>query len=268
MTGSMIVIAIVLQSIALSIIMAGAWIVQQKTRNSGWVDTIWTFGLGFVCVIAVLAPVGLSEAGFRQLLVAALVALWSLRLGFHIANRSAGLSDDPRYAELIKQWAADASQQMFWLLQKQALVTIPLAASVLLAAHNPAAELRPQDWLGVTVLLLAIAGGAVADRQLRRFRATSANRGKVCDTGLWRWSRHPNYFFEWLGWVSFPLIAIDLAGEYPLGWLAIAGPVCIYWLLRYVSGVPPLEEHMLRSRGDAYRRYQARTSEFFPMPPR
>jgi steroid 5-alpha reductase family enzyme len=157
---------------------------------------------------------------------------------------------------------------MFWLLQKQAIVSIPLAASIFLAAHNPAAELRLQDWLGVIVLLLAIAGEAVADHQLRRFRSDPGNRRKVCDVGLWRWSRHPNYFFEWAGWISYPLIAIDLAGEYTLGWLAVAGPVCMYWLLRHVSGVPPLEEHMLRSRGDVYRSYQARTNVFFPVPPK
>ena len=268
MSISTVLIAVLLQSVALSAIMAGAWIVQQKSGNSGWVDTIWTFGLGLVGVIAAFAPSGFSEAGSRQVLVATMVSLWALRLGVHIANRSLRITDDPRYAELIRGWGADASRQMFWLLQKQALVTIPLAASMLLAAHNPAAELRPQDWLGVAVFLMAIAGAALADHQLRRFRASPANLGKVCDAGLWRWSRHPNYFFEWLGWIAYPLIAIDLAGGYPLGWVAIAGPICMYWLLRHVSGVPPLEEHMLRSRGDAYRRYQARTSAFFPLPQR
>jgi len=257
-----------LQSIAMSAIMAVAWIVQQRTGNSGWVDTVWTFGLGLVGVVAALVPFGSIEVNARQSLVAGLVAIWSLRLGAHIANRSAGISDDPRYAALISGWGRDSSAKMFWLLQKQALVTIPLAMSVLLAAHNTAPGLRLLDWLGATVLLLAIAGGAMTDRQLRRFGADPANRTKVCDVGLWRWSRHPNYFFEWLGWVSYPLIAIDLAGAYPQGWIAVAGPVCMYWLLRHVSGVPPLEAHMVRSRGDAYRHYQARTSVFFPMPPR
>jgi steroid 5-alpha reductase family enzyme len=157
---------------------------------------------------------------------------------------------------------------MFWLLQKQALVTIPLALSVLLAAHNPATGLRVQDWLAVAVLITAITGEATADWQLRRFRSVSTNHGRVCEVGLWRWSRHPNYLFEWLGWLAYPLLAIDLSGEFALGWLAIAGPVCMYWLLANVSGVPPLEEHMLRSRGEAYRAYQARTSVFFPAPPR
>lgn len=268
MSASTFLILVFLQSIALSAIMAGAWMVQQKTGNSGWVDTIWTFGLGLVAIVAALVPLNLSETTLRQSLVAGFVAIWSLRLGLHIANRSGGIADDPRYAELIRGWGADAHRQMFWLLQKQAIVTIPLAMSVFLAAHNPTPQLRLQDWLGLSVLLLAIAGEALADHQLRQFRINPTNRGHVCNVGLWRWSRHPNYFFEWLGWVSYPLIAIDFASEYPWGWLAVAGPICMYWLLNHVSGVPALEEHMLRSRGDAYRRYQARTSVFFPAPPR
>jgi len=260
--------AVLLQSMALSAIMFGAWVVQQRTGNSGWVDTVWTFGLGLVGSIAALAPLTASDAGLRHLLVAGMLLVWSLRLGLHIASRSAGITDDPRYAELIRGWGADARRQMFWLLQKQALVTIPLAMSVLLAAHNPVSELRLQDWLGVAVLSVAIAGEALADHQLQRFRSDPANQGKVCDVGLWRWSRHPNYFFEWMAWLAYPLIAIDLAGGYPLGWIAIVGPICMYWLLAHVSGVPPLEAHMLRSRGDAYRHYQARTSLFFPAPPR
>lgn len=260
--------AVLLQSVALSAVMAGAWIIQQRTKNSGWVDAIWTFGLGLVGCTTALSTLGTGDTSTRQLLVAVLLSLWSLRLGFHIARRSAGITDDPRYAHLIEGWGLDARRQMFWLLQKQAAVTIPLAVSVLLAAHNPVAELRVQDWLGAAVLIISIAGEALADEQLRRFRSVTSNHDKICDQGLWRWSRHPNYFFEWMAWLAYPLIAIDFTGDYSLGWIALACPVCIYWLLRHVSGVPPLEEHMLRSRGDAYRNYQARTNAFFPAPPR
>jgi steroid 5-alpha reductase family enzyme len=103
---------------------------------------------------------------------------------------------------------------------------------------------------------------------LRRFRADPTHHGQVCDTGLWRLSRHPNYFFEWLGWLAYPLLAIDPAGGYPWGWLALAGPALIYWLLVHVSGIPPLEAQMLRSRGERYRTYQARTRPFLPFPRR
>lgn len=267
MAISTFVLAVTVQSLALSAIMSGAWVAQQRTGNSGWVDAIWTFGLGLVGTLSAVMPLSNSVPG-RQLAVASIVAAWSLRLGLHIASRTAGISDDPRYAQLIRGWGPDARRRMYWLLQKQALVTIPLAASIFLAAHNPAPGFRLQDALAASVMIVAIVGEAMADRQLRAFRSVPANRGKVCDVGLWRWSRHPNYFFEWLGWLSYPLMAIDLGGGYAVGWLAVAGPVCMYWLLAHVSGVPPLEEHMLRSRGDAYRAYQARTSVFFPMPPR
>ncbi len=114
--------------------------------------------------------------------------------------------------------------------------------------------------------MAGVVGEAIADYQLRRFKTDMANRNSVCDTGLWRWSRHPNYFFEWLCWLAYPLIAIDLSGHNRYGWLALLAPACMYWVLVFVSGIPPLEEHMLRSRGETFRDYQARTRAFFPLP--
>ena len=267
MTSAILFVAVLLMSAALSAVMAVAWRVQQRTGNSGWVDMIWTFGLGAIGIAAALAPLTQASPAGRQLLVAVFLLAWALRLGAHIATRTMGISDDPRYAELIRGWGADARLQMFWLLQKQALVSIPLALSVFLAAHSPSPDLRPQDLAAIAIMLVALVGEAAADGQLRRFRGDPRNRGRVCDAGLWRWSRHPNYFFEWLGWVAYPLLAIDLSGAYPWGWLALAGPACMYWLLAHVSGIPSLERHMLRSRGAAYRDYQDRTSAFFPAPP-
>ncbi|MCK7474656.1 MAG: DUF1295 domain-containing protein [Rhodopseudomonas palustris] len=88
----------------------------------------------------------------------------------------------------------------------------------------------------------------------------------MCDRGLWRWSRHPNYFFEWFGWLAYPMIALSLS--YPWGWATLLAPLFMYWILVHVTGVPPLEQQMLSSRGERYRAYQARTSVFFPWPPR
>jgi steroid 5-alpha reductase family enzyme len=255
-------------SVALSATMTGAWLVWRSTKNSGWVDTIWTFGLGTIGCLGALTPALLFGVSPRRVLVAGLVAVWSLRLGLHIAQRTKGITDDPRYAKLLRDWGADATRQMFWLVQKQALVSIPLALSVVLAAWNPLPGLRLQDFLGVLVLIVAIAGEGASDTQLRRFRADPANRNRVCDAGLWGWSRHPNYFFEWFGWLAYPLLAIDLGAAYPWGWIALAGPACMYWLLVHVSGIPPLEAHMLERRGEEFRGYQARTNAFFPAPPR
>jgi steroid 5-alpha reductase family enzyme/acetyl esterase/lipase len=265
-TVAQFVILVIALAAALSVIMSVAWVVWRHSRNSGWVDTIWTFGLGATGYIAALTIPGPMTT--RRILVALLIGSWSLRLGLHIARRTARIVDDPRYAKLLREWGAKAPRQMFVLLQKQALVSIPLALSVALAAWNPLPDLRVQDILAVLILLVAIAGEGVADAQLRRFRSDPANRNRVCEIGLWGWSRHPNYFFEWFGWIAYPLLAIDLTNVYPWGWIAIAGPLCMYWLLVHVSGIPPLEDHMLERRGDAFRAYQARTNAFFPAPPR
>ena len=256
-------------AVSLSILMAFAWVVQQRSGNSGWVDTIWTFSLGLVGVGSALWPVAGAPPNNRQWLLAGLVAVWSLRLGVHIAIRTAGISDDPRYAAFAREWGADSPRRMFIFLQNQALGTIPLVFAVFVAARFPSDALRLQDYLGVLILLTAIAGEAMADAQLKRFRGDPANKGRVCDAGLWRWSRHPNYFFEWFGWLAYPVIALSIDDPlfYPWGWATLLAPVFMYWILVYQTGIPPLEAQMLRSRGDRYREYQSRTSQFFPLPP-
>jgi steroid 5-alpha reductase family enzyme len=256
-------------AVSLSILMAFAWAVQQRTGNSGWVDTIWTLSLGLIGAGSALWPVAGAAPNARQWLVAALVAVWSLRLGVHIAIRTAGVVDDPRYAAFAKEWGAGSPRKMFIFLQNQGFGSIPLVFAILVAARFPAEALRWQDFLGALILLIGISGEAIADAQLKRFRADPANKGRVCDAGLWRWSRHPNYFFEWFGWLAYPVIAlsIDDLAVYPWGWATLLAPVFMYWILVHVTGIPPLETQMLRSRGDRYRHYQSRTSAFFPLPP-
>ena len=259
-------IAAIIVAAAISSVMATAWYIQQRTENSGWVDVTWSLGVGGVAAIAALWPLGYDRPHWRQLIVAALAASWCLRLGVHIAGRTRASTDDPRYRNLINQWGSDARRRMFWFLQSQAAVGTILALSIVVAAHNPNPSLRIQDLIGLVILLASIVGEAIADQQLRTFKSDPANRKAVCDIGLWRWSRHPNYFFEWSSWLAYPIIAIDFAGQNPFGWLALAAPVCMYWVLVHVSGIPPLEDHMLRSRGEAFRAYQKRTRAFFPLP--
>ena len=126
----------------------------------------------------------------------------------------------------------------------------------------PGDGLRLADYLGALILLAGIAGEALADAQLKAFRTDPANKGRVCDVGLWRWSRHPNYFFEWFGWLAYPVIGISprRPAFLSVGFAALLAPVFMYWILVYVTGIPPLEAQMLRSRGDRYRDYQSRTS--------
>jgi|BarGraIncu00222A_1022003.scaffolds.fasta_scaffold01706_8 steroid 5-alpha reductase family enzyme len=260
-------------ALSLSVLMAGAWMVQQRTGNSGWVDTIWTFAVGLVGAGSALWPVADAAPNPRQWLVAALVAIWSVRLGLHIAVRTAAITDDPRYAAFAREWGVDSPRRMFVFLQNQGFGSIPLVFAIFVAARFPLTALRFQDYLGALILLIGIAGEALADAQLRNFRIDPANKGRVCDVGLWRWSRHPNYFFEWFGWLAYPVIAIPIGDPlyyplyYPWGWASLLAPLFMYWILVHVTGIPPLEQQMLRSRGERYRDYQSRTSMFFPLPP-
>lgn len=243
--------------IFLSAVMAAAWWVQRLLRNAGWVDAFWTFGLGTAGIFVALA----AGDGPRRFIVAALIGAWAVRLGLHIVARSHGAAEDSRYAQFRQEWGADFERRMFIFLQIQAAASAVLLVPILLAASSP----RPLGWLDALALVIAaiaVLGEGIADRQLQAFRANPANHGKVCDHGLWGLSRHPNYVFEWLHWCVYPLLAIGA----PWGVLALVGPALMFWLLVHVSGIPPLEAQMLRSRGDAYRAYQQRVSAFLPLP--
>jgi steroid 5-alpha reductase family enzyme len=242
-----------------------AWQIQRSTGHTAWIDVCWTFGTGLVALVGSLVPLeqGATPSA-RQIMVAALTAIWSLRLGGHLLSRTLKHGDDPRYRDLINQWGATADMRMFWQVQAQAVVALILAVSVALAAHNPRPHLGLADMVGAVLLLIGLIGEAVSDWQLRQFRSDPANRQRICEAGLWKWSRHPNYFFEWFCWLAYPVIAID--GSHPQGWITLLAPACMYWILVYVSGIPPLEQHMLRSRGAQFREVQARTRAFVPLP--
>lgn len=266
----MIAFALLTAAVFLSAWMALAWWLQKRTGKSGWVDTLWSYGVGIAGVgLALLVPLAASGAiTERQALAAVLVALWSVRLGTHILFRTLSGGDDPRYAQLKREWRKDAQWRLFWFLQVQAVCAFVLALAVFVAAQNPTPGLRITDWIGAALLLASIAGEGIADRQLKAFVADPKNKGKVAETGLWAYSRHPNYFFEWLGWFAYLLIAFDAGWNY-LWWpLALLAPAMMYWLLVHASGIPPLEEHMLRSRGEKFRAYQERVNAFFPGPRR
>ncbi|MDR6871599.1 steroid 5-alpha reductase family enzyme [Bosea sp. BE125] len=255
--------AAVFTGVAMSAFMALAALIERRTGNSGWIDVIWTLGLGATGFAGALLPFGAGPLS-RRLLVAGLALAWALRLGQHIAQRTSNITEDPRYAKLKRDWGSDAPRQMVRLLQMQALVSIPLALGIVLAAHNPAPALGWQDFIGASVFVAGLAGGAVADGQLRAFARSGT--GGICDCGLWRWSRHPNYFFECVLWGSYAIVAPGMS--YSWGWLALLAPACITLLLTRISGIPPLEEHLLAKHGAAYRAYQNRTSALIPKPPK
>lgn len=246
----------------LVIAMGAAAVIAERTRRSGFIDGIWALATGAATLTLILslpAPVA------RPLVVAALVAVWAVRLGRHLVSRTlqGGGADDPRYAALRREWGEAAPRRLFLFLQAQAVAGWLLALSAAAAAARPG-PLDWQDGAGLAIIVIALVGEWQADRTLSAFRRERA--GAVCDRGLWAWSRHPNYFFEWLFWVG--IAAIGVGG---LDWrsgLALVAPISIYWLLVHVSGIPPLERHMQESRGEAFRAYQRRVSPFFPRPPK
>jgi steroid 5-alpha reductase family enzyme len=251
----------------MTVVMVCAWGYGLARRNGGWTDVFWTFGTGAALAGVALFPL---QAGAgpqaRQWLVAGLAALWALRLGGYLAPRVAAHPEDRRYAQFRTDWGKDYARNMLFVTLPQAPASALLALSVIVAARTAGAALAFRDVLGVAVLLIAISGEGLADAQMKLFKADPGNRGKVADVGLWGWSRHPNYFFEWLGWLAYPVIGFDPARA--ITWLSFTAPVVMYLLLTRVSGVPPLEAAQLKSKGDAYRAYQARVSAFFPLPPK
>lgn len=261
--------SLVLALMALCAVMFAAWLWQRRTENIGWVDVFWTFGTAICGIGLALAWRNGATAMLRLAVVCGLAVVWAIRLGLFVALRVASAKEeDGRYRALREEWGAALQPRLFGFLQLQAAVSLILAAAIALAANRPSAALTLQDLLGALVALVAIGGESIADQQLRRFASNPANRGRVCDVGLWSWSRHPNYFFEWLGWFAYPAFAIDLSGAYPAGWLSFLAPLVMFGVLRFGTGVPPLEDHMLRSRGDAFRAYQARVSPFLLRPPK
>lgn len=255
------VLFLFLIALGLSLAMIAAWAVQHRTGASGWIDTIWSFAVGIGGIVAIVIADGTQE---RRLAAFLLVAVWSIRLGSHIGSRTKGGGEDPRYAKLVEEWGDNASKRLFLFLQIQALAGFILVLAIYLAAFSPASFPHSLDLIAVVIGLLAIAGEALSDRQLARFRKKPEAKTEVCEEGLWRYSRHPNYFFEWLYWCSWPLLA--LTGPSPFAWAALLAPALMYWLLVHASGIPPLEEHMLRSRGEKFRALQRRVNAFFPGP--
>lgn len=259
-----LIIALAGSLAVLSLVMAGAHVIAMRTGNGGWADTIWTFGVGLAGLTAI-AILGGADPGPRHGLVAVLAALWSLRLGIYLFTRTRGKSEDARYADLRRTWGKDHPRRLFLFLQSQAIAALPLVAAIALAADRPG-PLDAFDAVGAAVLLIGVFGGGVADWQLARFKSEPSNKGRICDAGLWSLSRHPNYFFEWLSWCAWPIIAFDVMG-YPIGLAALLAPAMMYYLLVYVSGLPPLEAHMERSRPREFAAYKARVPAFFPKLP-
>lgn len=239
------------------------FLIARRIDNFGIVDVAWS--LGFAPLAAFYGYFG-GGAFSRRLLITTMAVFWSLRLGGYLARRVLGhlQAEDGRYRQLRQDWAGNLNVKMFRFFQFQALLLVVLSVPFLLAARNSASSLHPLEIAAAGLWLLALFGETLADAQLAAFKRDPANRGRVCDSGLWGWSRHPNYFFEWLIWVAFALFALAS----PWGWIALSCPALMLFFLLKVTGVKYTEDQLLRSKGEPYRRYQERTSAFVPWPPK
>lgn len=238
------------------------WVSALRTRKAAIVDPGWSLILGAAAVYFALAGTG----SMTQRLLAGIVGgAWSLRLTWHLLHdRVLGKPEDGRYLAMRQALGQHADLHFLWFFIAQAWLAAVLSVPFWLLAHAPDPGLSVIQALGLGVFAVALLGESLADRQLAGFRHDPANRGRVCDRGLWRWSRHPNYFCEWLVWVGFAL----LAWPAPHGAWAFSAPAILLVLITKVTGIPYTEAQALRSRGERYKTYQRTTSAFFPWPPR
>ncbi len=242
-----------------ALLMWALWLVQVKTKNASWVDIGWTFGLLICCWLYVRFTGPLNP---RTLVLLIFVTLWAARLGsLLIARLIKDKKEDSRYVKIRADWHTHQNLKFFFFFQFQALLDVILSWGFLLICLNTSQEFSVLDYLGMAVWVVGFVGEILADQQLKRFKADAANKGKTCQVGLWNYSRHPNYFFEWLMWVAYFLMALPVA---PYGWTACILPILMYYFLIHVSGVPLAEAQSLKSRGEEYRRYQQSTSMFIP----
>lgn len=245
-----------------ALIQLALYLAQLRTRDATAVDAGWASSLAALAILyAILGP---GDAWHRTL-IAGVVGLENLRIASHVAGRI-GRGEDKRYVELRRRWRERGREQTTFAIffQAQALLAAFLSLPALLVAFDRHPGLRPLEWAGAAVWLVAFALEWTADRQLKAFVSDPRNTGKTMRSGLWLYSRHPNYFFQTMTWVGYALIA-TLA---PWSWIAWVVPAAMLLLVLFITGVPPAEESSLRSRGDDFRRYQQETSIFVPWFPK
>lgn len=241
-----------------AVVFLGMWLLEVHQSDASLVDATWAASLGLLAVFdATLAP----GWGPRRIALAGLVGAWALRLALHIARRHAASGvEDPRYRELREARAGGGHRFFFVFYQAQGLLAAVLSLPFLLMAFDPVPGFHRVELLGAALSAAGLLGESVADHQLARHRQEPANRGRTCRSGLWRYSRHPNYFFEWSIWCGFGLAALGA----PEGYWGLLSPLLMLYLILFVTGIPPAEARALRSRGKDYESYQEATSAFVP----
>jgi steroid 5-alpha reductase family enzyme len=241
----------------IAVVFAFVWAICVKVRNYGFLDVIWSYGIALIAPIyAIVGPGTLS----RKMAFCGLGIIWSLRLGTYIFLRVLRHHpvEDVRYQALRQRWPGPVMFLAFFELQ--AFIVAIFSVPFLLAARNKASAFAFIEIFGLAIATASIAGESMGDHQMKRFKSDPQNSGKVCEIGLWRYSRHPNYFFEFLFWVGIFIASLPA----PWGWTTAICPLLMYHFLTKVTGIPLTEEYALKSKGDSYRRYQQTTSAFIP----
>jgi steroid 5-alpha reductase family enzyme len=252
--------AVAIAFVGMCCALLAVWVYQRRTRNAGMVDPVWAAALAGVAVLA--ASLGTGDV-INRVFVGLAGGIWGLRLAVHLWRRNYGKPEDARYRQFREQWGSSADRNMFWFFQLQGVIAMLLAVAFFVPAFNPHAPAPLAVVIATLIWLAAAAGEASADRQLRRFTADAAHRGEVCQVGWWRYSRHPNYFFECVHWCAYPVLAFGA----PWAWATLLPPLLMAWLLLKVSGIPLLEAHLMQSR-PAYKTYMQTTSALIPWPPK
>jgi len=234
------------------------WITHLLIRNAAIVDVGWAAGLATLAVFYAIQGPGYPA---RKWVIAAMAGFWGLRLALYLLfSRVIGKREEGRYVQLRREWKTHLPLRFLFFFEFQALLTVVLSLPFLLACLNTRAGLGRLEKIGAAIWLISICGEAAADFQLNRFRRNSETGGKTYRGGLWRYSRHPNYFFEWMIWVGYAIFALGS----PWGWLGLISPALMLYFLLGPTGIAATEAQALRTRGAEYRAYQRSTSTFVP----
>jgi steroid 5-alpha reductase family enzyme len=248
-----------LQGLAIvAAMMFALWLIHLLIRNAAIVDVGWAAGLAMLAIFyAAKGP----EYPARKWAIATMAGFWGLRLAAYLFfSRVLRKREEGRYVQLRREWKTHLPLRFLFFFEFQALLTIVLSLPFLLASLNTRKSLGKLEEIGAAIWLISICGEAIADYQLNRFRKNPANKGKTYRSGLWGYSRHPNYFFEWMIWVGYAIYALGS----PWGWLGLISPALMLYFLLGSTGIAATEAQALRSRGTEYRAYQRSTSTFVP----
>jgi steroid 5-alpha reductase family enzyme len=238
------------------------WLVHLYLRNAAIVDVGWAAGLGILAIYYAVAGPGYPA---RKWAIASMAGFWGLRLAAYLVlTRVVGHPEEGRYVQLRKEWKNNLALRFLFFFEFQALLDVVLSLPFLIACLDTRAPLGLPEKIGAGIWLVSILCEAIADLQLSAFKKNPENKGKTCREGLWKYSRHPNYFFEWMMWIGYAVFALGS----PWGWLGLLSPALVLYFLFGSTGIPATEAQALRTRGNAYREYQRATSSFVPWFPK